>query len=660
MITGHRCRGLGGRMEIDMYGLKGYMGKVLKLDLSSKTSELFPWTDEDRKRTIGGKIMAADILFQHIRPGMKAFDEDNWIVITTGPLTGSGCPNTSRFNISTISPLTGIITSSNCGGKFGLSLKRAGYDACIITGRAEAPTTVHITEEAVTFEDASSLWGLCISEVQKNLPADVDKLVIGPAGENKVLYSCVFSGERTSGRGGVGAVFGDKNLKAVTAKGTKTCEVAQPEKLKALNKKWVQTLKTHPLTGRQLPKLGTAGLIAPMQAHGILATRNFGAGRFDQFEAVSGEELAEKHLVANAACTTCVIRCARMVNVDDKVVKGPELETLGLLGPNILNDKIEMVLKWNYELDELGMDSISTAGSIAFAMELNEKGMWDCGLEFGKNDNISETFRKIAFREGIGDDLANGTKRMSEKFGGKEFAIHAKGMELAAYEPRRAVGQGLGYATANRGGCHLNAGYLVVVEGLGLDVDSLTTHGKAAMTIMFQNLMEGISACGSCLFTSYAVFPAFLVEKPNRLLTKTILKLFPYFGPVVNLLNKFSKAVQMNLPLIQHTYALNYVCGFKATVGTALTTGAHGYNMERMSNIILGQKAGADVLPKRLTEVTQDPNDPRTKVPLEKLKKDYYKARGWKDGIPTYKTLKKFGVDLYPDYYEKIVKAAQE
>ena len=641
-----------------MTELKGYMGKVLKIDLTTRTHELFPWTDEDRKRTIGGKIMAADILFQHIRPGMKAFDEDNWIVVTTGPLTGSGCPNTSRFNISTISPLTNIITSSNCGGRFGLSLKRAGYDACIITGRSETPVTVNITEEDVTFEDASEIWGLNTSPSQEKLPADTDKLVIGPAGENKVLYSCVFSGERTSGRGGVGAVFGDKKLKAVTAKGTKTVSVADPEKLNKLNKKWVQTLKTHPLTGRQLPKLGTAGLISPMQAHGILATKNFSRGRFEEFEKVSGEELAENHLVTSAACTTCVIRCARMVNVDEKVVKGPELETLGLFGPNLLNDNLELILRWNYELDELGMDSISTAGSIAFAMELNEKGMWNSGLEFGKTDNISETFRKIAFREGIGDELADGSKRLSEKYGGREFAMQVKGMELAAYEPRRAVGQGLGYATANRGGCHLNAGYMVVVEGLGLDVDSLTPHGKAALTITFQNLMEAISACGSCLFTSYAVFPAFLVEKPNWFLTKAILKVFPYVGPVVNLLNKFSKAVKLNLPLIPHTYALNYVSDFHATIGTALTTGAHGYNMERMSNIILGQKTDADALPKRLTQELSDPENPKTKVPLEKLKKDYYKGRGWKDGVPTYKTLKTFGVKLYKEYYDQVVAEA--
>ena len=642
-----------------MPGLKGYMGKVLKIDLSSETYGLFPWNDEDRKRTIGGKIMAADILFQHIRPGMKAYDEDNWIVITTGPLTGSGCPNTSRFNISTISPLTNIITSSNCGGRFGLSLKRAGYDACIITGKAKGPVMVNIAEDSVTFEPADDLWGLTTSKTQEALPENAGKLVIGPAGENRVLYSCVFSDERTAGRGGVGAVFGSKNLKAVTAWGTKTCEIARPEKLRRFNRKWVKTLQTHPLTGRQLPKLGTAGLVAPMQAHGILATRNFGAGRYDSFESVSGEELAEKHLVSNAACTTCVIRCARMVEVDDKIVKGPELETLGLLGANILNDDIGAILRWNYELDELGMDTISAAGSIAFAMELNEKGLWESGLEFGKTDNISETFRKIAYREGIGNDLADGTKRMSEKYGGAEFAINAKGMELAAYEPRRAVGQGLGYATANRGGCHLNAGYMVVVEGLGLDIDSLTTHGKAALTIIFQNLMEGISACGSCLFTSYAVFPAFLVEKPNMFLTKMILRAFPYMGPVVNILNRFTKIAKINIPLIQHTYALNHVCDFHATVGTALTAGARGFNLERMANIILGQKAGADKLPKRLTDTPQDPGDPRTKVPLEKLLKDYYRVRGWENGIPKYSTLRKLGIELYRDYYDNVVKEAE-
>ncbi|MBQ6067595.1 MAG: aldehyde ferredoxin oxidoreductase family protein [Clostridia bacterium] len=636
----------------------GYMGQVLFVDLTKRTHSLFPWTDKDRRRTLGGKVMAADILLHHIKPGMKAFDEDNWLVVTTGPLTGCGCPNSSRFNISTISPLTGILTSSNCGGDFGLWLKRAGYDAVIFSGRSETPVTVNILHDDVIFTDASGLWGKTTTETQEMLPKRTGKLVIGPAGEHKVLYACVFSGERTAGRGGVGAVFGDKNLKAVTAFGTSLPTVRNREKLQKINKKWVHTLKTHPLTGRQLPKLGTAGLIAPMQAHKILATKNFSAGRFDGFEKISGEELAENHLVSNAACTTCAIRCARMVKVDDKVVKGPELEILGLLGANILNDDIEKIIRWNWVLDELGMDSISAAGTVAFAMELAEKGVRDFGLHFGQTDNIEEMFRKIALREGDGDLLANGSRWLSEEFGGKDYAINAKGMELAAYTPRHAVGHGLGYATANRGGCHLNAGYMVVVEGLGLDVDSLTYHGKAALAIMFQNLMESVSAGGECLFTSYAVLPGFLIDKPNWPLTKIILAAFPYVGPVVNLLSHFTKAPMINIPLLPESYAIKYATGIPSTMATMLTWGAYGYNAERIANVILGQKADADTLPGRLTDEPQDPDDPRTRVPLDKMKPTYYRARGWKDGIPTWHRLRTLGIKIDKSVYDAAVKEA--
>lgn len=636
----------------------GYMGKVLFADLSKQTYGEFPWTDEDRRRTLGGKVMAADILLHHITPEMKAFDEDNWLVITTGPLTGTGCPNTSRFNISTISPLTGIVTSSNCGGDFGLALKRAGYDAAVITGKSEKPVHLRITEKEVVFEDASNLWGMTTGETQKNLHRAQGKLAIGPAGENKVLYACVFSGERTAGRGGVGAVFGDKKLKAVTAFGTKLPPLANRQKLKELNVKWTKLLQTHPLTGRQLPKLGTAGLVSPMQAHSILATKNFSAGRFDDFEKISGEELAENHLVSNAACTTCVIRCARMCKVDDKVVKGPELETLGLLGANILNNDIEKIIRWNYEIDELGMDSISCAGSVAFAMELAEKGVHDFGVHFGETENLSQMFHDIAYRQGEGNYLADGSKRMSDIFGGKEYAIHAKGMELAAYEPRHAVGHGLGYATSNRGGCHLNAGYMVVVEGLGLEVDSLTPHGKAALAITFQNLMEAVSACGSCMFTSYAVLPGFLIDKPNMKLTRIILTAFPYVGPVVNLLNHFTKVPQLNIPLVPHGNAVKFATGMKSNLAKLLTWGAYGYNAERIANIILGQKADADKLPKRLTDELQNPNNPKTKVPLEQMKKVYYRARGWKKGIPTWHRLKSLGIQIDKTVYDAAVEKA--
>ena len=631
-----------------MTNLKGYMGKVLFVDLTNKTHSEFPWTDEDRERTIGGKIMAADILLQHIRPGMKAFDEDNWLVITTGPMTRCKSPSSTRFNISTVSPLTGILTSSNCGGPFGRRLKKAGWDAMVITGRASELTWIEINDSEVTFHDATGFKGMHTGEVQKQFKPGVSPLVIGPAGENKVLYAGVFSGERTAGRGGVGAVFGDKNLKVITAKGSQNPEIYDQERLDFLNEQWNMQLKRHPITGAQLSKLGTAGLVAPMQAHRILATKNFGDGRFDNFEKVSGEELAEKHLVKNGNCYSCPMRCERRVMHNGKNVKGPELETLGLLGPNIMNDDIEKIIKWNYELDELGIDTISAAGSIAFAMELNEKGMWDCGLEFGKTDNLSEVFEDIAYRRGIGDILADGTRRMSEKFGGKEFAIHAKGMELAAYEPRGAVGHGLGYATANRGGCHLNAGYLVVLEGLGLNLDPYTAKGKAGLAITFQNVMEAASAAGFCVFTSYAILPWFLVARPTSLVTRFVQIVFKYSTPFIYIAAKFPELLHVNIPLVQYPRVLNAATGMKYTVGDFLKNGSYGYNVERLANIILGLPVGpdADTLPKRLTDEEQVPGDKRTKVPLEKMKKSYYIIRGWKNGAPTPHTLKRHGIRL--------------
>lgn len=628
--------------------LKAYAGKVLFVDLTKKTYEEFPWSDEDRKRTIGGKIMAADILLNHIKPGMKAFDEDNWLVITTGPLTRCKSPSSTRFNISTISPLTNILTSSNCGGNFGRRLKKAGWDAMIITGRAEVLTWIEIINEEVFFHEVPEMKGMKTGPAQKQVPSGNGILTIGPAGENKVLYACVFSGERTAGRGGVGAVFGDKNLKLVTAKGNKEVEIYDKEKLDKINEQWKKTLLKHPITGAQLSKLGTAGLVAPMQAHRILATKNFGDGRFENFEKVSGEELREKHLIKNGGCYSCPMKCERRVSLNGKNVKGPELETLGLLGPNLMNDDIEKILLWNYELDELGLDTISCAGSIAFAMELQEKGLWDCGLEFGKTDNLSEVFEKIANREGIGNDLADGTMRMSEKFGGKEFAIHAKGMELAAYEPRGAVGQGLGYATANRGGCHLNAGYLVVLEGLGLNMNSYTTRGKAGLAFMFQNVMEGASASGFCVFTSYAILPGFIVAKPTSLVTRAVQVVFQCVNPIFLLFARHIDLLALNIPLVQYPRVLNAATGMKFTLGSFLKTADRGYNTERLANIILGLPVGpeADTLPKRLTEENQVPGNNKTKVPLEKMKNTYYKIRGWKDGAPTMKTLKSLGVRI--------------
>ena len=628
----------------------GYMGKVMMVDLTTETVTEYPWTDEQRELYLGGKIMAARILCDHLTGRETAFSEENWVVISTGPLTGTGAPSSARFNISALSPQTGILASSNCGGSFGFHLKKAGFDALILKGKCQDRKWLEINEDQFIFHEAGDLWGTKTGECQEQLAQltgkkKFGKLCIGPAGENLVKYAGIVSEERAAGRTGLGAVLGWKNLKAITVSGSKNVPIHDKEKTTEWCKKWFTYLQGHPLTGSQLPKLGTAGLVSSMQMCGLLSTKNYSAGQFEDFEMVSGERLAEEFNITNKGCLTCPIRCARTVTVQGKAVKGPELETLGLLGGNICNNDLQKILDWNYELDELGMDTISAANTIAWAMEANEQGLWDNGLAFGKVDNLSQVFEDIAYRRGIGDELAEGSKRLSEKYGGKDFAMHSKGLELAAYEPRKAVGQGLGYAVSNRGGCHLNGGYLVILEGLGLHVDTQTPHAKADFTMMFQNLMETISASGQCLFTSYAFFPAFLLTKPNGAITRTVNAVATHIGGVLRCINKCPRIAAFHLPVFHHTKMIKLATGMYMDFGKYIQIGERGYSLERLVNTRFGITAANDKLPKRLTDVPQDPKNPKTKVPLETMKKTYYAARGWdKNGIPTEATLRRLKI----------------
>ena len=636
----------------------GYMGKVALVDLTTGQKSEYPWSDEERKLFIGGKTMAAKIISDHLTEIKSPLDPSNLLVITTGPLTGTGAPSSSRFNISTISPLTGILTSSNCGGNFGYYLKKAGYDALIIAGRSEKPVWLAIHNDTFQLHEADSMWGMLTGHVQEHLDEKLSeqakgrkvkngKIVIGPAGENLVRYASVVSNERLAGRGGVGAVMGSKNLKAVTVSGNKTVQAKHPEKMLKLNQKWFKYLHGHPLTGDQMPRLGTAGLVSAMQFNGQLSTKNYKYGQYEDYEKVNGETLAEKYNIVNKGCLTCPIKCARTVEVNGKPVKGPELETLGLLGGGILNNDIELIFKWNYELDELGMDTISAANTLSYAMEANEQGLWDNGLEFGLTESISQIWDDIAHRRGIGDELAEGSRWLSEKYGGKDFAVHAKGMELAAYEPRRAVGLGLGYATSNRGGCHLNGGYMVIMEGLGLSMDAQTPHAKADGTVIFQDLMECISATGQCLFTSYAFFPFFLLKYPQAFWTKAVNKILPCAGPVMRIINKYPEIACIHLPIIfNQSKAMELATGMNMKFGTYIKAGKRGYVLERLINTKLGITAADDKLPKRFTDTPQVEGDERTKVPLEKMKKVYYDARGFdQNGLPKDKILKKLKLD---------------
>lgn len=627
--------------------LGGYMGLVLRVDLTSRTAEEYPWTDGQRRLYLGGKVMAARILTDTLASGTDPLAPENVIVISTGPLTGTGAPSTARFNVSALSPLTGIAASSNCGGPLGTYLKKAGVDALVITGRAETPTCIDVVDGVVTFSDAEGVWGLHTTESQSALAARTAEksgsLVIGPAGENLVKYAALFSGERAAGRAGLGAVFGAKNLKAVTARGSARPGIAKPDAFREHTRRWSAAMKAHPLTGELLPKYGTAGLVRPMQSLGILATKNYVRGRYDDFEALSGQTLAETRLVATNGCLSCPIRCARVVEHDGHRVKGPELETLVLLGSNLENASLDRIIEINVLLDELGMDTMSFGGTVGFAMELAEKGLADLGVQFGEVESLLQLAEDTAYRRGAGAEIAEGSRYLAATYGGAAFAPQVKGLELAAYEPRGAWGHALGYATSNRGGCHLNGGYGVALEGLGLKMKGRSTASKAALTTMFQDLMEAVSAAGSCLFTTYAMLPAPLVRGADGWLGSVTNAVLSVSGGVLRLLRALPEgALAIPMPLVPHLRAIENVTGMRLGFGPFWAIGIRGFTLERELNRRFGVSARDDVLPSRSTDEPIDPGDAGSVVPMDRLRPAYYRHRGWDtDGAPKPALLRK-------------------
>ena len=621
----------------------------LKINLSTGEQSVYPISHEYFKKYMGGKCLGARLLLDLTEPGLDPLSPEALFIVNTGPLNDTGAPSTSRFNITFKNVMTGGIASSNSGGRFGVMLRRAGYEGLLLTGRAEKPSYIEILDGKATVKEAGDLWGLNGEEVQERFPRAYGKLVIGQAGENLVKYAAILSGERMSGRCGCGAVLGSKRIKAIVAYGTKRPETARPEKFHVFVKKWIRFIQNHPMTGESLPRYGSAGLVNKANATFALPTHNFKYGHFDRADAVSGETLAEQALVRNGNCVSCPIRCERRVKVDGKEVKGPEYETLGFFGPNIEAADLEAVLKLNYLCDIYGMDTISCASTIAFAMELKERGMGDFGVSFGSAEGLEETVRKIAYREGPGDDLAEGTKRMAKKYGGESFAMNAKGLEMASYEPRRSVGMGLGYATANRGGCHLNGGYLALLESVGvLSMDAQSTGAKAEFTVFMQDCLDAVSSGGCCLFSAQTFVPGFLYKLgPTHWVTRTVGKVATHLGWAIGLLLKAPGILHFNtFYLLPHAEALRLATGFPVYTGDFIKLGERSYNLERLYSLREGLSGKDDTLPGRLLNERQDKDRPDTVVPLDKMLPRYYKAWGWDEkGVPTKKQLRKLSIE---------------
>lgn len=620
------------------------------IDLSTRKVSPYEISKATYTKYIGGKTLGARLLLDLTPAGVDPLGADAVVIVNTSPMNGTGAPSSSRFNMTFKNVLTGGIASSNCGGQFGVMMKRAGFDGVILKGQSETPVTIEIIDGKVSIADASELWGKDAEETQDAFPKIYGKLVIGPAGEHLVRFASAVSGERVAGRCGAGAVLGAKKIKALVAYGTQRPEIYNRKGFNKYVKKWVAFLRNHPMTGEALPNYGSAGLVSKANSTNALPTHNFKYGHTPDAHYVSGETLADQYLLRNSSCISCPIRCERRVSIDGRDVKGPEYETCGFFGPNIGAISMENMLRLNYICDILGMDTISLASTIAFAMELKENGVADFGVTFGDSESLFEIVKKIAYREGIYSDLANGSKWISEKYGGKEYAMHSKGLEMASYEPRRSVGMGLGYATSNRGGCHLNGGYLALLESVGvLLTDPLSTSAKPALTIFLQNALEAISASGYCLFTAQSFVPGiFFKLGPHHPFTRAVGKIATHLGLGVRLLLWMMPVLRFNsVYLFPHAEALRLATGLPFYTGSFVKLGERGFNLERMYSQREGLTGKDDSLPDRLTKVPQDPNNPKTVVRLDKMLPVYYHVRGWdKNGAPRKRTLRRLGIEL--------------
>ena len=592
--------------------MNGWMGKVLRINLTDKSVKEEPIDADVWKKFLGGRGFGAWILYHEVDNKIGALDPQNVLIFATGPLTGTTAATPGRFSVTTKSPLTGTVVDANSGGKWGVYFKKCGYDALIVTGKSATPVYVTIFDDQIEIKNAAHLWGkdvhLTTDQLEESEGKGTSVLCIGPAGENQVLISAIMNDkDRALARGGVGAVMGSKNLKAVVVKGTKKIEIADKERMKFVTYETNKLVRAHPITSKGLPEFGTSVLVNIMNEAGIFPTRNYQDSQFEGAEKISGESITDQILVKKAGCWGCIIQCARKTKTTNEEGEGPEYESNWALGAHCGIDDLEAITEANYLCNKLGIDTISAGGTIACAMELNERGIVATGIKFGEANKLKELLRNIAYREGIGDELALGSKKFAAKYGAEQYAMQVKGLELPAYDPRGAQGQGLAYAISNRGGCHLRGGFVIGPEILGSPrmIDRFASIGKAGQAVRHMDLGAAIDSLGVCRFATYAA-------------------------------NEFVWA-----------RLLAAVIGEPFHPDEIILTGERIVNLERLYNLREGFSRKDDTLPKRLLEepVKTGPAKGRT-VNLEPMLDEYYQFRNWDpNGAPRTKKLEQLGLE---------------
>jgi aldehyde:ferredoxin oxidoreductase len=601
-------------------------GKVLRIDLSSESFKKEEIEEQTRRKFLGGRGLGAKILYDELPAGTDPFSAENIVVIATGPLTGTKTPSSGRHVVVSKSPATGGMTFTSSGGTWAAELRKVGYDAIVIKGKAEKPTYLWISDGNVEFRDASKYWGKLVIEVDDGIRGETDEeakvLQIGIGGEKKSCMAAIMNEKyRAAGRTGLGAVLGSKNLKAIALKGTKEVEVINSVAMSRAADKALKKIAESDVTkeGGALNTYGTGVLTNIQNASGIYPTRNFQTGVFADAEKISGERIAETILEKRTACYECPMECGSWIKIDKGKYKGIEgesleYETSWAFGGQCGVSDLGAVAKANYICNEYGLDTISVGNTIGFAMELFEKGIIskkDVGfkLKFGDADAMVRMTELIAKREGFGDVLADGTRKAAEKIGkGSEYyAMQVKGLEFPAYDPRGAMGIGLNFATANRGGCHVS-GFTIAAETVGapMKVDPFdASEEKVNLTILFQDFTAAIDSAVNCLFLTFAIGAE------------------------------------------EYADMIAGAAGWDGYgVEEFLKTGERIFSLERLFNKREGFGKKDDTLPERLLKEPMPEGPAKGKVhPLEKMLTVYYEKRGYdENGHPTEDKLKELGL----------------
>lgn len=603
--------------------MKGVWGRLLEIDLNSGKSKVLTVPTSLYEKYIGGRGLGIRILYHMLPPQTDPLSPNNLLLFLTGPLTGTFATGSSKFVVITKSPLTHGWCDSYSSGRISLELKKAGYDGFIIRGKSNSPCYLRIDEKGTELREAKNFWGKDSFETEmklKEMEGDnsIGVSSIGPAGEKLVRFASINSDfYRQAGRGGVGAVMGSKNLKAIIVKGTKNIEIHNRRKMIELNREYYQRAQKSPVAQARM-KYGTPLTLNITHAGGILPTKNFQYGTWEKALGKIDSIGVSKNIIRYKACVSCFTHCSFETRVSEGpyqgiTIEGPEYETLGMFGSNLLIDSLPTIIQANHLCDQLGIDTISTGNVIGFVMECFQRGLISpketegFEIRFGDEENCLEAIKKIAFRQGFGDRMAEGVKRLSQEIGkdSERFAMHVKGLEFPAYEPRGAFGSGLSYAVSPRGACHRRA-WPPAKEILG-GYPPYTIEGKA---IMIRDLYNE-----NCILHSLLV-----CDMPAK------------FIP---------------LSLKDYSQYLYAVTGETFTEEDFYNIAERIETLIRLFNNREGFTRKDDTLPYR-TLYEPLPDGPARgqcigEENLNKMIDQYYELRGWDNwGIPTEKTLQKY------------------